>query len=298
MERTEGDISVTLMLGGGHQETIRLTRNDQLLSALLGAIGEKGNVGGRPVRCFNIHVDQGRRSLIFSSADLVGLVTDPPLTNEAQTRAPAAASVPQTSPPIIEKSRYVLLDNFIDPARHAALLKYVMESESRFAPSTVSTNDKEYRRSLVLHEFPEFAALFRDRVRSLLPQLAGAFGLREFPVADIECQLTASNDGDYFKLHNDSGSPDTIDRVLTYVFYFNNEPRAYSGGEFRLFDSRVVGGHYECGDAAAEIAPKNNSILFFPSHCHHEVLPVRCPSNRFLDSRFTINGWVRRAKVA
>ncbi|WP_333783600.1 hypothetical protein [Nostoc sp. 'Peltigera malacea cyanobiont' DB3992] len=26
----------------------------------------------------------------------------------------------------------------------------------------------------------------------------------------------------------------------------------------------------------------------------HEVLPVNCPSQAFGDSRFTINGWVRR----
>ncbi|MBE9012911.1 2OG-Fe(II) oxygenase, partial [Pseudanabaenaceae cyanobacterium LEGE 13415] len=46
-----------------------------------------------------------------------------------------------------------------------------------------------------------------------------------------------------------------------------------------------------------EIQPINNSIIFFPSHFLHEVLPVSCPSRQFADSRFTLNGWIRRATL-
>jgi SM-20-related protein len=35
--------------------------------------------------------------------------------------------------------------------------------------------------------------------------------------------------------------------------------------------------------------------VLFPSQYLHEVLPVRCPSHQFVDSRFTLNGWVRQA---
>jgi SM-20-related protein len=35
-------------------------------------------------------------------------------------------------------------------------------------------------------------------------------------------------------------------------------------------------------------------LVVFPSRYLHEVLPVSCPSQTFADSRFTINGWVRR----
>jgi SM-20-related protein len=280
------EASVTLLLAGGHTHALYLKVKDPLLQALVTAVGEKSQPGPRPPRSFNIRIDEGRRSLLFSSSDLVGLVTEPPLFAEGQ--APAAG-------PVIEKSRYVMIENFIDPARHAELLAYVAGRESAFATSSVSTHDADYRRSLVLHEFPEFSPLFRDRIRSLVPQLVGTFGLGAFPLGDIECQLTAHNEGHYFKLHNDSGSPDTVTRAISYVFYFHNEPKAFSGGEFRLYDSRIANGRYECGEAAADIAPKNNSVLFFPSHCQHEVLPVRCPSGRFVDSRFTVNGWVRRA---
>jgi Rps23 Pro-64 3,4-dihydroxylase Tpa1-like proline 4-hydroxylase len=297
MARSDGEVSVTVMLNGGHSRTLFLGRRDPLLLSLIASIGEKSYGGGRAARPFNIHLDQGRQSFIFSSSDLVGLLTDPPLVTDGGAR-PAAVSVQPGTMTVTPKSPHVLIENFIEPERHADLLRFVTAREKEFVPSTVSTNDAQYRRSMVLHQFPEFADLVRARVRALMPQLCRNFGLPEFPVADVECQLTAHNDGHFYKLHNDNGSADTLERTLTYVFYFHNEPKAYSGGEFRLYDSRIQDGRLTCGEPAADIEPKNNSILFFPSYCHHEVLPVRCASGRFVDSRFTINGWVRRAKAA
>ena len=297
MVRNDGEVSVTLLLNGGHIRTLFLRRKDPLLTSLVSSIGEKSYGGGRPARPFNIRLDQGRRSFIFSSTDLVGLVTDPPLQSERDAPPPSPEPVHQPAiEPSPEKSPYVLLENFVDPALQGDLLKFVATSERAFAPATPPAGDAAYRRSLVLHDFPQFAGLFRDRVRSLVPQLTTAFGIGEFPLGEIECQLIAHNDGDFFGLHNDNGSPETIERTISYAFYFHNEPKSYSGGQFRLYNSRIANGRLECAEAAAEIEPKNNSILFFPSHCHHEVLPVSCPSNRFVDSRFTITGWVRRAR--
>jgi hypothetical protein len=94
MERHEGEVSVTLLLNGGHSRTLYLQRKDPLLTSLVSSIGEKSYGGGRPARPFNIYLDQGRRSFIFSSSDLVGLVTDPPLSEETELRLPAM-SVPR-----------------------------------------------------------------------------------------------------------------------------------------------------------------------------------------------------------
>jgi Rps23 Pro-64 3,4-dihydroxylase Tpa1-like proline 4-hydroxylase len=114
-------------------------------------------------------------------------------------------------------------------------------------------------------------------------------------MGELEAQLTAHTDGAYFKLHNDSGSPDTASRKLTFVYYFHAEPKRWSGGEFQMYDSRIENGCYACDGASDRIEPENNSVLFFESHCHHEVLPVSVASRRFADGRFAVNGWVRRA---
>ncbi|HEY2383822.1 MAG TPA: proline hydroxylase, partial [Terriglobia bacterium] len=35
-------------------------------------------------------------------------------------------------------------------------------------------------------------------------------------------------------------------------------------------------------------------IVFFPCEQLHEITSVKCPSQLFADSRFTLNGWLRR----
>ena len=82
----EREVSVTLLLNGGHTRTLYLQRKDPLLAALVSSIDEKSYGGGRPARPFNIRINQGRRSFIFSSTDLVALVTDPPLVREEGPR--------------------------------------------------------------------------------------------------------------------------------------------------------------------------------------------------------------------
>jgi Rps23 Pro-64 3,4-dihydroxylase Tpa1-like proline 4-hydroxylase len=174
------------------------------------------------------------------------------------------------------------------------LLALVEREQAKFIDSTVSTNDADYRRSKVLHDAPGVHALFRKRMLELAPRLMAELQIPRFDIGDIEVQVTAHGDGNYFKLHNDSGSPDTATRALTYVYYFYNQPKAFSGGELRIYDTIVKDGFYQCGPHAADIDPKDNSVIFFAPHMHHEVLKVRVPSGEFRDGRFTVNGWVRR----
>ncbi len=75
----------------------------------------------------------------------------------------------------------------------------------------------------------------------------------------------------------------------------NQEPKAFSGGELLLYNSKIENNLYVNAESFTKIEPRNNSIVFFLSRCMHEVLPVNCKSKAFADSRFTINGWVRRA---
>ncbi|MBV9522329.1 MAG: 2OG-Fe(II) oxygenase [Alphaproteobacteria bacterium] len=289
MSEAKIQVNVTLLLAGGHSRELRVAADDPLLRTLLASIEDKGDNRGRVPRPYHLHVDNGQRSLIFSGRDLVGILVDPPIV--VQDRAAPSAEGQVASP-------YVLVENFLDPERHAALTRFASEAEPRFTNATVSTGDEDYRRSRVLYEFPAFSALFREKIAALVPQLVLRFGMPSFPIAEVECQMTSHGEGNYFKLHNDSGSPDTATRAISYVYYFFNEPQGFAGGEFRLYHSRVANGAYQCGEHAADIAPRNNSILFFPSYCHHEVLPVRCQSGRFADSRFTVNGWVRRQAAA
>ena len=132
------------------------------------------------------------------------------------------------------------------------------------------------------------------RIQAIIPDILSKLNLSPFSVSQIESQLTAHNDGNYYKLHNDNGSPDTATRELTYVYYFYQEPKPFSGGELLVYDSKIENNVYVNAETFKTVEPRNNSIIFFLSRYMHEVLPVNCPSQAFGDSRFTINGWVRR----
>jgi SM-20-related protein len=69
--------------------------------------------------------------------------------------------------------------------------------------------------------------------------------------------------------------------------------RSLAGGALRLY---AIGG--EADQKFVDIEPLRNSLLMFPSWAPHEVMPVSCPSKRFIDSRFAINCWVHRKKSA
>lgn len=195
-------------------------------------------------------------------------------------------------------SYYLQIENFLTSDEHQLLVKYVLEKEADFVPSSTSTNEINYRQSIVLYLFPEFSEMMLKRVEAIVPDVIDRLDLPSFSINYIESQLTAHNDGNYYKIHNDNGSPETILRELSYVYYFYREPKHFSGGELLIYDSNISHNFYINSDSFKTVEPRNNSIVFFLSRYMHEVLPVICPSQAFADSRFTINGWVNRVATA
>jgi Rps23 Pro-64 3,4-dihydroxylase Tpa1-like proline 4-hydroxylase len=136
--------------------------------------------------------------------------------------------------------------------------------------------------------------LILARIQSALPLVLSRLGMEEFSVDHAETQITASNDGDFFKSHNDNGGPTTASRQLTFVYFFHREPRPFSGGDLRIYDSQGDGRPQISGRSYQSIVPQQNQMVFFPCQLMHEITPVNCPSRLFADSRFTLNGWLHK----
>jgi len=282
------DVKVQLLLAGGHQYTIYLKSDAPVLNSLLTTIVARIYKQESDLQnLFQIPINEGRSVLCFPSEHLIGVVTEPPIFIQQSEKI-------QLHNDYILASDYIQIDNFLKPEEHKHLLKYVLEKESDFLPSNTSTNDINYRQSMVLYSFPEFSELILKRIQAVVPDIISKLNLPSFSVSQIESQLTAHNDGNYYKLHNDNGSPDTATRELTYVYYFYQQPKSFSGGELLIYDSKIENNLYVNAETFKTVEPRNNSIIFFLSRYMHEVLPVNCPSQAFGDSRFTINGWVRR----
>jgi SM-20-related protein len=194
----------------------------------------------------------------------------------------------------------VVLDEFLVAQEWAGLLRYALDHEERFTHSGVmdavgtDRNDESYRRSQVLYDLGHCHWLFADRIMTYLPHVLARLHLPPFPVSRFEIQLTATNDGQFFRKHKDDDADNVRSRALTFVYYFYLEPKLFKGGELRLYDTEFDEQCRFTPGSCQTIHPMQNQIVFFPSDCTHEVSPVECPSREFSRGRFTVNGWVHR----
>lgn len=191
--------------------------------------------------------------------------------------------------------KYKFLHNFLSSEDNKELLEYALNIKD-WTNSTITNTSENYRKSRVYYYMQDdVKSKFLTKISSIYPELLSELDITDtLDNSNAEIQLTYSNDGDFFKAHPDS---DAVARNIigrrrfTFVYYMNNEPKNYTGGTLRIYDVARNADEKYNADVYEDIQPENNSILFFPSYYWHEVLEVKCESNKFEDSRFTINGW-------
>ena len=213
----------------------------------------------------------------------------------------SGSSVAAPERPEVLRANCVVLDEFLAPQELEQLTGFALGHEADFQASEVYAPSVEkgvinddFRRSRVLMELGEQQEMILARIKSVLPQVLETLGMEDFSIAGVEAQITASNDGDFFHFHNDNGSEGVATRHLTFVYFFHREPRQFEGGELRIHDAHLQDGDYVSDGSYQTIVPQQNQIVFFPCEQLHEITSVECPSQLFADSRFTLNGWLRR----
>ncbi len=194
---------------------------------------------------------------------------------------------------------HLVLRDFLKEDTVTALLDYTLAREQAFQPTKVGRfeegkADPAVRISHGTRDLGEFKPLLKAKILALVPDLVAKLGATTVEATKVELELVAHNDGAFYKRHIDTqtASERMHIRVLSGVYYFYGKPKAFSGGALRL---------YAIGDPAMQtfidIEPDHNTLLVFPAWAPHEVMPVACPSKRFVDSRFAINCWVHRRKA-
>jgi SM-20-related protein len=192
----------------------------------------------------------------------------------------------------------VILDEFLVLEEWRGLLRYALANERGFSNAEVidsdgtSHPDQGYRRSRVIFNLASYAGLFQQRLMTFLPYVLFRLRVPAFPVSQLEIQLTATNHGEFFRVHADSNAKEVQGRQVTFVYYFHGEPRQFGGGELRVYGAGTQTENLASASSHL-VHPRQNQAVFFPSSHLHEILPVVCPSRRFADSRFTVNGWYR-----
>ncbi len=185
---------------------------------------------------------------------------------------------------------YVVIPQFLGEEMVASLLEHASTNESKFKVTKVGEGedrrvDPSARISKRLRDMGKSGPAIESKVLSLLPKSAASLGIPPFEATAVELELVAHGDGAFYKRHVDPASRTSAGRrMISAVYYFCAQPRIFKGGALRL--------HAFEGGAFVDIEPKNDTLTVFPSWVLHEVMPISCPSGRFIDSRFAINCWI------
>jgi SM-20-related protein len=272
-------ITVRILLHGGTVYETSCPENAPMLDSLAEAMsGARGACGFAQLTVRNGETERG---LAVPASAIVAVETDPPVTLRWQPK------------PAVEPAPYIRIPSFLNEEENRAVLDYAIRKQPDYVASEVDTGVPDYRRSRVIMRMDDLCVDFDERIREIVPDALNYFRMPVPAETQLETQLSTHNEGGYFRIHNDNGSPRTATRVLTYVYYFHREPVAFRGGQLRLYDSRTDAHWWSPAETFVELAPQNNMLLLFPSRIMHEVLPTYCLSREFGDGRFTLNGWVR-----
>jgi SM-20-related protein len=194
---------------------------------------------------------------------------------------------------------HLVIDDFLDAGLHADLLAFALGSEAEFSPTTVRNDASEYtnpdfrRSSTFTGSLGSLRKAFKLAVRDRFDTLFAGTGTPPFDVAQLEVDLVAHRDGDFFGTHVDTFTQDNRygdngDRIVSAVYYFHARPRRFTGGDLAIYPFNR--------ESPAVIEPRDNRLVAFPSFALHEVRPIACPGDAFADARFAINCWLLRAK--
>ncbi len=200
--------------------------------------------------------------------------------------------------PLERLPTFAVRDAVLSSEDLAELLAFAVAHEAAFEPTGVGNSERGteefrpgYRASRALTP-PHFKP-WRDRIKGivapLLPDILSELGIKAFDVARYEIELVRHNDGDFYRRHIDTqtGPSETARRAISLVYYFHAEPKAFHGGALRLYTLTTR------NDIFVDVEPEQNRLVAFASWVPHEVMPISCPSGRFIDSRFAINCWLR-----
>lgn len=203
--------------------------------------------------------------------------------------APAAFTAP---PP------HMVAENAFGADVVERLLAFAMTREAEFSDTRIGKQaklDKAIRSSRVCGDFGPLQQELEGHFTGKMAAAVSVLGLSAFELEGLSMELVAHGDGDFYHRHIDTfvgTERSDTERVLTGVYYFHGRPKAFEGGELRLFSPLPP----EEGGSYVDIAPLNDRLVLFPAWVPHAVRRTSCPGGGFAQSRFAINCWYRRRR--
>jgi len=190
-----------------------------------------------------------------------------------------------------ENNSCLIYTDYFESGINAELYTHAVAKQADFEHTQTVGLDGEgalnanYRHSLSLRpkDFIDYYKILKRKIKEEFPVIVEKLGIEPFELGNVEMHLTSHNHGEFYKPHIDNGQGKLKHRVITFVYYFHSLPKKFEGGQLLFLKNKPK---------PLIVQPDNNSIVFFNSSFLHAVHPVTCPSQKFEDGRFTLNGWI------
>jgi|TARA_R110002126_G_scaffold5567_3_gene29406 hypothetical protein len=209
---------------------------------------------------------------------------------------------------IYEPIPVIIIRDLFSNEVNKKILAESISNEKEFSYAVTGGGDKEkvseFRTNLVAF----YDNMYDDRTKSiLLESIDGLFSNNDefketmasapYPINEFahtnyhETQVSRYGDqGQKYNYHIDAFDSKT--RRVTMVYYFNEEPKPYTGGILSVTRSPIYKGNpIDKTQKVIDIEPENNMAIIFGSHVPHRVSPTTSPSD-FNKGRFSVNCWI------
>jgi Rps23 Pro-64 3,4-dihydroxylase Tpa1-like proline 4-hydroxylase len=215
-----------------------------------------------------------------------------------------------------EPAPHIIIDNFLPDRTARDLLKEWMELEPKFEQAWTTSDvhtfdgcdectrlrninrnfnrdnkvvylDQEYQKdrtkSITLETMHHMVST--DLIIKAVKKFGNIFPLLEHTT---NSQMILSRYGmcDFYGWHIDTIPGKWSERVLTVVYYANNEPAQFEGGEL------IFGGQEDDITKNKTVIPKHNRCVIFPSANYHAVNNVKVKDDKHENGRFSLNFWL------
>ena len=176
---------------------------------------------------------------------------------------------------------YIIIDEALPPKLPQELLKFAKEQNSYKKAGISGASDLHLDNSRRRDK-----TLWLDEDNGVQSEyLAWTEGLRAYlnqslylGLSYFETHFAVYEEGDFYEKHLDTFK-NFKNRVVTVVYYLNEEWRESDGGELVIYDKD--------DNYLTKVLPKGNKMIIFMSEKFpHEVLPAK-------STRYSIAGWFR-----
>ena len=199
---------------------------------------------------------------------------------------------------IVHKPVYTVeISNVFSKEVNQEILHEAISLEEKFESATVDSKLLETFRDNLIY-MPDDTYKTKKHILNLIQnqELGEVLSSSPYPFSEYlrttkhESQVSRYGYNQHYDWHVDRFK--TQDRILTFIYYFNVEPKHYSGGQIQLTNSPTIAGKLvDENPEILSITPKNNMGLIISANTPHRVCATLSPKE-FKFGRFSINCFI------